>query len=512
MQCLPSARFFPNDTFGQPHRSGSDPLRFSLNLSVSDSRYSSSCRSPYLSPPMSGSPPPEFRSDLSHGLRHAGRPSSPAPNLKYPESHHDYQGHHMAGGQGIDRAVHDPRQSQMSNQQYGLPSVNDIRPPHLLPAFGAPNTISTRTTTLPPRSTRRAKAHVASACVNCKRKHLGCDSARPCRRCVVAGKEESCVDVTHKRRGRPPLKAEEGPIRTYESTFGQPGILRVSQHPSASLGPARGHKRNPSSREIRPSTDFNHAHGGPSNEGERRIGSSPTTAMQPPMWTPPILPSPSPFTTGNVPARRPASSGQQPTPQAPTHDYQTRECQLQRPMGRLSPMHSFPGEGPRASCSPHMAYKPRSPTDSSSFSSPGPSGSWPASYQPSDQGLASFKLPPILGRSSDIPPPKEVAQPRRFPSLPWLETEQRHHPTASDRTVSTSDSSNPLSPFRRGSVLSNSTHVSPTSPVSLPPLRTTGLQKAPADQLQTPIEDSQKEEDNRPAKRLRMELGEMVND
>lgn len=45
--------------------------------------------------------------------------------------------------------------------------------------------------TLPPRSTRRAKAHVASACVNCKRKHLGCDSARPCRRCVLSGKAVS---------------------------------------------------------------------------------------------------------------------------------------------------------------------------------------------------------------------------------------------------------------------------------------------------------------------------------
>lgn len=38
------------------------------------------------------------------------------------------------------------------------------------------------------RPTRRAKAHVASACVNCKKKHLGCDSARPCRRCILAGK------------------------------------------------------------------------------------------------------------------------------------------------------------------------------------------------------------------------------------------------------------------------------------------------------------------------------------
>lgn len=49
------------------------------------------------------------------------------------------------------------------------------------------------TTTRPliQRSTRRTKAHVASACVNCKKKHLGCDSSRPCRRCVLAGKAVS---------------------------------------------------------------------------------------------------------------------------------------------------------------------------------------------------------------------------------------------------------------------------------------------------------------------------------
>lgn len=40
-----------------------------------------------------------------------------------------------------------------------------------------------------PRSQRRAKAHVPSACVNCKRKHLRCEQRRPCHRCVQAGKE-----------------------------------------------------------------------------------------------------------------------------------------------------------------------------------------------------------------------------------------------------------------------------------------------------------------------------------
>ena len=40
-----------------------------------------------------------------------------------------------------------------------------------------------------PRTTRKTKAHVASACVNCKKKHLRCDNARPCHRCTQSGKE-----------------------------------------------------------------------------------------------------------------------------------------------------------------------------------------------------------------------------------------------------------------------------------------------------------------------------------
>ena len=39
------------------------------------------------------------------------------------------------------------------------------------------------------RQTRRTKAHVASACMNCKRAHLSCDVQRPCTRCVATGKQ-----------------------------------------------------------------------------------------------------------------------------------------------------------------------------------------------------------------------------------------------------------------------------------------------------------------------------------
>lgn len=44
-----------------------------------------------------------------------------------------------------------------------------------------------------PGVARRAKAHVPSACVNCKRKHLACETKRPCNRCLTTGKEVSAV-------------------------------------------------------------------------------------------------------------------------------------------------------------------------------------------------------------------------------------------------------------------------------------------------------------------------------
>ncbi|KAK7511599.1 hypothetical protein IWZ03DRAFT_418008 [Phyllosticta citriasiana] len=44
------------------------------------------------------------------------------------------------------------------------------------------------------KTARRNKAHVASACVNCKRAHLSCDVQRPCMRCVASGKEVRVPD------------------------------------------------------------------------------------------------------------------------------------------------------------------------------------------------------------------------------------------------------------------------------------------------------------------------------
>eukprot|EP01117_Protostelium_nocturnum_P018232 TRINITY_DN7592_c0_g1_i1.p1 TRINITY_DN7592_c0_g1~~TRINITY_DN7592_c0_g1_i1.p1 ORF type:complete len:499 (-),score=182.29 TRINITY_DN7592_c0_g1_i1:130-1626(-) len=51
------------------------------------------------------------------------------------------------------------------------------------------------------------KRKVTYACVSCKRSHLSCDSARPCKRCVARNIGESCTDGERKKRGR--KKAED---------------------------------------------------------------------------------------------------------------------------------------------------------------------------------------------------------------------------------------------------------------------------------------------------------------
>lgn len=56
-----------------------------------------------------------------------------------------------------------------------------------------------------PGVARRAKAHVPSACVNCKRKHLACETKRPCNRCLQTGKEVSALQ----KSGRYPLADQE---------------------------------------------------------------------------------------------------------------------------------------------------------------------------------------------------------------------------------------------------------------------------------------------------------------
>ncbi|KAK5998562.1 hypothetical protein PT974_00943 [Cladobotryum mycophilum] len=75
------------------------------------------------------------------------------------------------------------------------------------PILSRPTAIESQPYTSP-KSQRKTKGHVASACVPCKRAHLRCDAQRPCSRCLGNGKEDACIDVQHKKRGRPRLRDE----------------------------------------------------------------------------------------------------------------------------------------------------------------------------------------------------------------------------------------------------------------------------------------------------------------
>lgn len=85
----------------------------------------------------------------------------------------------------------------------------------------------------PSKPARRTKAHVASACVNCKKAHLSCDVQRPCGRCVTSGKQDSCKDVQHKKRGRPRLRDDREFTRSEEERQPHNHILGALPAPRA---------------------------------------------------------------------------------------------------------------------------------------------------------------------------------------------------------------------------------------------------------------------------------------
>ncbi|KAH7176038.1 hypothetical protein EDB81DRAFT_706267, partial [Dactylonectria macrodidyma] len=88
----------------------------------------------------------------------------------------------------------------MSQQPGYLPAGGPGTPgPH--PAPGRP-LVAEEQQIASPKPQVKTKCHVASACVPCKRAHLR-DTQRPCSRCITNGKEDSCVDMQHKKRGRP---------------------------------------------------------------------------------------------------------------------------------------------------------------------------------------------------------------------------------------------------------------------------------------------------------------------
>ncbi|TVY16531.1 hypothetical protein LARI1_G005218 [Lachnellula arida] len=150
----------------------------------------------------------------------------------------------------------------MMQQQHPLYQSQAPQPPGPFSTADRPPTGEATDYSESPKAQRKTKGHVASACVPCKRAHLRqvspnwvysdrvelrlilcrCDEChvlmftnclfvpvissqdcadwltiaqRPCSRCLANGKEDACVDVQHKKRGRPRLRDERE--QRYES-------------------------------------------------------------------------------------------------------------------------------------------------------------------------------------------------------------------------------------------------------------------------------------------------------
>ncbi|PLB44480.1 hypothetical protein P170DRAFT_367607 [Aspergillus steynii IBT 23096] len=334
---LPPSSFIATE-FGHP-RFDPGPDRLPLNLSRSTNARRCTPRDLPLPRSMSDSVPAEDPLETSATVRRLGHPELPQPVTTVATSSasstaatisaggapgsllasgspattttvHESPLHRVLSGPGDDLSRQGFPIADSFSASRLPPTLGGQVPPPPQPSastysqttFGVASSPGTGARGIAQKSTRRTKAHVASACVNCKKKHLGCDPARPCRRCVLSGKEATCVDVTHKKRGRPPLKAEEASLRSY------PAQVDSGAGPG---GPHAHHSRRAmhratSSREIRPVTDLQIPSGPPGAMGLR------AAAMPPHRWPPSVYPSnldPALTMQRNIGHRRFSSSG-----------------------------------------------------------------------------------------------------------------------------------------------------------------------------------------------------------
>ncbi|KAI8336925.1 hypothetical protein BD560DRAFT_451007 [Blakeslea trispora] len=71
--------------------------------------------------------------------------------------------------------------------------------------------------------------HVPTACINCKKSHLACDLSRPCKRCTTLGKSDTCIDMQHKKRGRPKMSSVKRSSKILDIT--SPILVTCSPEP-----------------------------------------------------------------------------------------------------------------------------------------------------------------------------------------------------------------------------------------------------------------------------------------
>ncbi|OBT90609.1 hypothetical protein VE02_01037 [Pseudogymnoascus sp. 03VT05] len=230
----------------------------------------------YPSPPMSGSPlkPPRHDSDFDGRGRGRGRfggqqplqtrthaqqlpPQTeardgarepPSATSHNPSMAMQYSPYQPGGGMPAEQSPYQyPPQPSAQLPAPPLPpySFDQPRPanyPFQMPERPEPASAA---------KTRKTKGHVASACVPCKRAHLRCDAQRPCLRCQSNNKEDVCIDMVHKKRGRPRLRDDHN-TRLDQPVHPQPDPFhrRPAPHYPTNSPPSEPHTRSPSSYRV----------------------------------------------------------------------------------------------------------------------------------------------------------------------------------------------------------------------------------------------------------------------
>ncbi|KAL0480772.1 transcription activator of gluconeogenesis ERT1 [Acrasis kona] len=80
--------------------------------------------------------------------------------------------------------------------------------------------------------TKKRGQYTKRACVNCRVAHAACDSGRPCKRCVLLGKTNTCTDAGRKRARKRPLGDGDDGFSSSESTSNATGVLADGFFPS----------------------------------------------------------------------------------------------------------------------------------------------------------------------------------------------------------------------------------------------------------------------------------------
>ncbi|ORY13500.1 hypothetical protein BCR34DRAFT_623776 [Clohesyomyces aquaticus] len=239
---LPPPTSLPLTPFGRRQEPGNGLVKFPSQFSPGRSgQYS------YPSPPMSDSQSPARRSAqlveaegqpypaaVSEARRREGIPPPPILDPRSATSAQSIPPQRQIYPGEAHQQQHQPQQQRQPQQHYQpgrviehhpyggvhVPQSNHAYPypgggvPSFLGSQGPGPQVQPTAIIAPPplrpnKPARRTKAHVASACVNCKKAHLSCDVQRPCGRCVASGKQDSCKDVQHKKRGRPRLRDDK---------------------------------------------------------------------------------------------------------------------------------------------------------------------------------------------------------------------------------------------------------------------------------------------------------------